>query len=148
MGSSEPEPTVHATAVVFRGRGLLIRGASGAGKSRLAYALIEAGPEAALVGDDRMVLWPRGGILLARAAKGLEGLIELRGAGILKLDHHIEAPIALAVDLAPIDAVERLPERWPGETSFQGVNLPAITVPIGDLAHQMLLVRTAVDRLP
>ncbi len=51
--------TIHASAVLVGARAVLIRGAAGAGKSRLAFALIEAGrcgalPFARLVGDDRV----------------------------------------------------------------------------------------------
>ncbi len=53
--------SVHASAVKVGDRAVLIRGASGAGKSRLAFDLILAGragqiPEAVLVGDDRVHL--------------------------------------------------------------------------------------------
>ncbi len=82
--------TVHASAVLVGARAVLIRGPSGSGKSRLALELIEAGRAGALrlvrlVSDDRVHLQAAGGRLLARPAETLAGLIEVRGAGHLRL---------------------------------------------------------------
>ena len=98
--------TVHASAVLVGARAVLIRGPSGAGKSRLALDLIEAGRAgrlrfARLVGDDRVHLESAGGRLLVRPAAALAGLIEVRGVGILRLDHEPCAVVGLVVDLAP-----------------------------------------------
>jgi len=64
-------PTVHASAVLTGARAVLIRGAAGTGKSRLAFALIAAAQIgllrfARLVGDDRVHLEPCHGRLLVR----------------------------------------------------------------------------------
>jgi HPr kinase/phosphorylase len=88
---------VHGAAVAFAGRGVLILGASGAGKSALALRLIGRG--AGLVADDRVILSRRGGALLASAPEALAGLIEARGFGLLRLPAVPEVPVALAVDL-------------------------------------------------
>ena len=45
---------VHATAIAIDGKGVLLRGPSGSGKSDLALRLLEAG--GVLVGDDRVAL--------------------------------------------------------------------------------------------
>jgi HPr kinase/phosphorylase len=88
---------LHAAAVALAGRGVLILGASGSGKSALALQLIARG--AALVADDRVVLVRRGAALLAGAPASLAGLIEARGFGLLRLPSMPEAPVAVAVDL-------------------------------------------------
>src|SRR5262245_61986603 len=72
---------VHGSAVAWGGRGLLILGASGRGKSALALALTATG--AALVADDRVEIVRRGRALVARAPAALAGLVEARGIGIL-----------------------------------------------------------------
>ena len=46
--------SIHASAIAWHGRGVLIRGESGSGKSSLACTLLERG--ALLVGDDRIVV--------------------------------------------------------------------------------------------
>ena len=122
--------TIHASAVLVGARAVLIRGPSAAGKSRLAWELIEAGRSGAvrfarLVGDDRVHLQAAGGRLLARPADALAGLIELRGVGILRRDHEASAVVGLVVDLAAADA-ERLPER--GEIIIEGVAIPRLAV--------------------
>jgi HPr kinase/phosphorylase len=100
--------TLHASAVAIRGRGVLILGPSGTGKSGLALALIGRG--AALVADDRVTLTRAGDALLARAPAALVGLIEARGVGILRLPAVLDVPLALAVDLGRSPAA-RMPHR-------------------------------------
>jgi HPr kinase/phosphorylase len=88
---------LHATAISVAGRGLLILGASGSGKSGLALRMMALGAE--LVADDRVLLRRAGDALLARPPEALAGLIEARGVGLLSVPHRREAPLALAVDL-------------------------------------------------
>jgi len=124
--------TIHASAVLFGTRALLIRGPSGAGKSQLALDLIVAAAAqrrfARLIGDDRVALQSAGGRLLVRPAPALAGLIELRGVGILRLDYEPCGVVALAVDLAAADA-ERLPESR--DTIVGGIKLPRFAIPPG-----------------
>ena len=92
---------LHGTAVALGGRGLLVLGSSGAGKSGLALRLIAMG--AKLVADDRVELRREGSgaaeRLLARAPAPLAGLIEARGVGVLRLEPQGEVAIDLAADL-------------------------------------------------
>ncbi|WP_323717030.1 HPr kinase/phosphorylase [Paracoccus aminovorans] len=97
---------LHASCVAHRGRGLLILGASGSGKSALAFQMMAFG--AMLVADDRTLLRDEGGRILADAPEALRGLIEARGIGILRARAHGPVDLALAVDL---DQAE--PERLP-----------------------------------
>lgn len=104
-GSGE---TLHASAVALEGRGLLILGASGAGKSGLALRLMALG--ACLVADDRVTLRLVGADLYAAAPAALSGLIEARGVGLIAAEAVAEAPVALAVDLDRAPAA-RMPQR-------------------------------------
>ena len=121
---------VHATCVALRRRGrswraVLLRGPSGAGKSDLALRLIEGG--ARLVADDQTELVRRGKSIIATSPATLAGLIEARGVGIVKLarDQRVtRAPVALLVDLAPPERIERLPE--PARERLLGVDLPVL----------------------
>jgi HPr kinase/phosphorylase len=127
--------TVHASAVLVGTRAVLIRGASGAGKSRLAFDLILAGRSgqiapALLVGDDRVHLEARAGQLMVRPARELAGLIEIRGLGIRRCDFADEAAVGLVVDLGAADAA-RLPAPDALLTQLLGVNLPRIPVGSG-----------------
>jgi len=127
--------TVHASAVLVGARAVLIRGPSGAGKSRLALELIEAAQAgllrfARLVGDDRIHLEVVGGRVLARPAEALSGLIEVRGAGLQRIEYEPVAVVGLVVDLAAADA-ERLPEAPQRRTEIAGINLPRLAVAAG-----------------
>jgi HPr kinase/phosphorylase len=124
--------TVHASAVLAGARAVLIRGPAGAGKSRLALALIGAGQTgllsfARLVGDDRVGLEAVHERLLARPAPALAGLIEVRGLGIRKVDHEPVAVVGLVVDLAASSA-ERLPETTAQATTILGIKLPLVSI--------------------
>jgi HPr kinase/phosphorylase len=137
--------TVHASAVLAGRRAVLIRGPAGAGKSRLALALIQAADGgllsfARLVGDDRMELAVAHGRLLARPAQALAGLIEVRGLGIRRLAYEPVAVIGLVVDLAVTEA-ERLPEAAGEEIEVAGIKLPRLAVGPGSDPLPAVLAR-------
>ena len=115
---------LHATAIAIDGRGVLLRGASGAGKSDLALRLIDAG--ASLVADDQSELFRRGDQVIVRAPAAIAGLIEVRGIGIFQLDALAEAPVALLVDLVPAETLERLPAQR--SERILGLALPVIAL--------------------
>jgi HPr kinase/phosphorylase len=128
-------PTVHAAAVLTGARAALIRGPAGAGKSRLALALLHAADTgllqfARLVGDDRLHLEACHDRLLARPAASLAGLIEVRGLGIRRLAFEPVAVVGLVIDLAADDA-ERLPAAASRETVISGISLPRLAVASG-----------------
>jgi NAD(P)-dependent dehydrogenase (short-subunit alcohol dehydrogenase family) len=96
---------IHASCVAIRGKGVLLIGASGAGKSALALQLIDTG--AKLVADDRCDLSARGGKLIAAAPVSIAGLMELRGIGIVQMPYAKSIGVVLAVKLGK--SRERLP---------------------------------------
>jgi HPr kinase/phosphorylase len=124
--------TVHASAVLVGARAVLIRGPSGSGKSRLAFALLQAAKSGALrfarlVGDDRVHVDAVGGRLRVRPAAALRGLIEMRGVGILEMPYEASALVGLVVDLAATDA-ERLPQPEQRKALIEGLPLPRLAV--------------------
>lgn len=98
--------TLHATCVAVDGRGVLITGPSGSGKSSLALALMAHG--ARLVADDRVTLSLRDGAVWATCPEAIRGMIEARGIGLLAADALAGAEVAVAVDLGRQED-ERLP---------------------------------------
>jgi len=112
-----------ATAVAIGGRGVLIQGPSGVGKSETALLLIDRG--ARLISDDRVALRRQGARLLAAPAPNIAGQIEVRNLGILGIDPLAECPVALLVMLTP-DA-----PRWieqPGSSMIGGVAIPHVAL--------------------
>jgi len=99
--------TIHATCVAIHGRGVLLIGRSGSGKSDLALRLIDRG--ARLVSDDYTLVTAKGGRLLGRAPPTIAGKIEVRGVGLIEMDCDRDVPLCLAIDL------DRVPDRLPEE---------------------------------
>lgn len=114
--------TVHASCVDVDGRGVLLLGPPGSGKSDLALRLIDGG--AVLVADDRVDIRAAGGRLEASPPETLAGRMEIRGLGILAVDWRPRATLALAVELLTDARPRRLPD--PAEWRAAGIALPLI----------------------
>jgi HPr kinase/phosphorylase len=137
------DQTIHASVVLVGAKAALIRGPAGAGKSRLAWELLQAAEFGALafarlVADDRVQLEVHHGRLLARPATALAGLIEIHGLGIRRLPYEPLAVVKLVVDLAAADAA-RLPPREAAGTVLEGVALARLAVAPGMPALPLLL---------
>ena len=121
---------VHASAAIIGETGVLVRGASGSGKSRLVLALIaEAGLRgqfARLVGDDRVDLANAAGRLVVCPHPAIAGRIERRGQAIARLPHEPAAVVGLVVDL--VAAVPRLPDGDEEALLLFGVRLARLAI--------------------
>lgn len=113
---------IHATCVAIHGRGVLIMGPSGSGKSDLALRLIDRG--ALLVSDDRVVISAIAGELFAASPGAMVGRIEVRGVGICDVPATSETRVDLIVRLAATS--ERLPNA-PRDV-IGGISLPLLTL--------------------
>lgn len=137
----------HATALVLGDRGLLVKGASGAGKTLLALALVSrarlAQSYAAFVSDDQVLLEAVSGRLLAHAPASIAGLAERRGAGPLAVAHVASAVIDGLVELVAPDLAPRLEDR-PWETVL-GVRLPRLHLASGAPEAAVLAVEAWLD---
>ena len=98
---------LHASCVALAGRGVLICGKSGSGKSALALQLMAYG--AVLVADDRTLVAREGGRLTARAPAPIRGLIEARGMGLISAKASAAAALIACADLDQVET-ERLPQ--------------------------------------
>ena len=113
---------IHATTVAKDGRGVVIAGRSGSGKSDLALRLIDRG--FVLVSDDQTLISKADGKLVASAPGTIRGKIEVRGIGILDVDFADRAAVSLWVTLT--NEIKRLPE---GETHMiLGLAVPEISL--------------------
>lgn len=143
---------VHATGLVLGETGLLLRGPSGSGKSLLALTLLDEwelrGLPANLVADDRVDLAVEDGALVMMPPKPIEGLIELRGRGLVGRPFARKSRLRLVVDL--VEELARMPEESEFATELMEVRLARCPVPrdgVTDTRHQLLLVREALRRL-
>jgi serine kinase of HPr protein (carbohydrate metabolism regulator) len=115
--------TLHASCVAIGGRGVLIEGASGAGKSDLSLRLIDRG--AVLISDDYCHLRREGGTLIASPPPTIAGKIEVRGVGIVETTYQDSAPVSLLVVVG--EPAARLPE--PGAArSILGIDVPFVAL--------------------
>jgi len=112
---------LHASSVAIGGRGVLIEGKSGEGKSDLALRLIDRG--ATLISDDQTICRSESGILLACAPSTIAGKIEVRGIGIVTMPYQDCVPVALLIVI--LDHPPRLPEEH-RTRSIAGVDVPVL----------------------
>lgn len=120
-----------ATCVAIGNRAVLIEGAPGSGKSSLALALIDRG--AVLVGDDSVLIEPRGERLIAHPHPATRGLLEVRNLGLLPFPVCEEAPVALVLVLDP--QAPRFVEAAESATRA-GIVLPLLRLaPDGPVQH-------------
>lgn len=117
----DADHTYHATAVSHLGKGILLTGPSGSGKSGLALQLIAMG--AKLIADDRVQMRRDGAAVHLRCPLTIEGLIEARGIGILNAPHHQDVPLAIVVDMGETEK-DRLPD--PRTATYLGVDFPLL----------------------
>jgi HPr kinase/phosphorylase len=109
MTGAAAQGTVHGTAIAVDGRGLLILGGTGTGKSALALAMIGLG--AKLIADDQTMLsLAKGDVLLSCPNPDLAGVIEARGVGLMRAEAISAAPLTLVIDL-DLSETDRLPPR-------------------------------------
>jgi len=98
---------IHATCVAVNGHGVLLLGESGAGKSDVALMLLDGGAQ--LVADDRTILFAKAATLHAKAPASIQGLLEIRGVGIVQRPARASVRVRLVVRLGKEGA--RLPRR-------------------------------------
>jgi len=116
--------TLHASTVAREGRAVLIIGPSGSGKSDLALRMLDRG--FALVSDDQTIVRRDVDRLIASPPPNIAGKLEIRGIGIVDMDHLSDVPVALIVELTTSE-IQRLPDDS-RERPILGVNVPLVTI--------------------
>jgi serine kinase of HPr protein (carbohydrate metabolism regulator) len=117
---------LHAGLIALRHaglwRGVLLQGASGAGKSDLALRCLDLG--FVLIADDRVEVWASQGRLFGAPHTVLAGLAEARGVGLLTVGYRPWSAIALSIDCVSSGDIERMPD--PRAFEAAGVTVPRL----------------------
>ena len=120
---------IHSTAISLNGDGVLIKGPSGSGKTDLALRLIESGGK--LISDDQVVVKRKAERLFLSSPKELNGLMQLSGIGIVKVDYVQNIPLELVVKLQPYNVLDPFPinrEEFIKDLSIPALNLYSFAV--------------------
>lgn len=98
---------VYGSAIAVDGRGFLIRGASGSGKSGLVLQMMALGAD--LISDDQVIIERSAGTIIMSAPQTLVGKIEARFVGILNVPTRKNAVLKHVIDL-DVDSPAQLPQ--------------------------------------
>ena len=147
------EALVHGTCIAIGGKGVLLLGKPGAGKSDLALRLIDAPGTglsgqlrgATLVADDQVLIRKAEGGLIASAPTALAGKLEIRGLGIAELPLERNVPLSLAVRLTPAADIERLPDLAKSRMVILGFTVPLVLID-PESASAPARIRAALDQ--
>lgn len=141
---------IHATAIAVGDRGILVIGASGAGKTSLSLTLVaqvrQAGGFASLVADDQVLVSAAGGRLVGRCAEQIAGLVELRGLGPRPVEHLPNVVVDLVVRLVPAADAQRFAE--PETVTICGCSLPQLKLKERSAAAASRAVLAWLGRAP
>jgi len=97
---------LHASSVEIDGKGVVILGKSGSGKSNLAIKLISMG--AKLISDDQTYFKLKDNKIIISKPKTTPNFIEARGIGLIKTPMVMSAKLFCFVNITNIE-LERLP---------------------------------------
>lgn len=150
---------VHATAIVVKTHGLLIRGAPGSGKSLLASVLLQQARNqdrlGAVVGDDlirltRHKLGNEARIVLS-SVRPQQDLMEVRGLGVFIFPFEPAACLSCVVDLIDQSAVARLPQEAALQAGqvfeLMGCRVMHLCLPQSDLLRRVMMVWSALEQI-
>ncbi len=147
-----PEDSLSAVLMVVYGRGVLIQGDSGIGKSETALELIKNGHS--LVADDRVDVMRIHNTIVGRAPDLLKGMLEIRGIGIIDVERMFGANSLVkqhSVDYVlnlhrytTHEEFDRLGENVNKRVEILGVQIPMTVLPVSYGRSTRVLVETAV----
>lgn len=147
-----PEDTMSGVLLSVYGKGVLLLGESGMGKSETALELIRKGH--VLVADDRVDVQHIHNNVYGHAPQIIQGLMEIRGIGVIDVEKMFGASalmesskIDLVIRLEPYEAnpeFNRVGDEAERFTSILNVLIPTVTLPISAGRNVAVLVESAV----
>ena len=147
-----PSDSIHGVLISVYGKGVLICGESGMGKSETALELIRKGH--VLVADDRVDVVRVHNSIIGHSPQLLQGMLEIRGIGIIDVAKMFGASALLSS--AQIDLVVSL-EKFDSSVEYARVgieneqfmhvlevDLPKIVLPVKEGRTMAVLIESAV----
>lgn len=144
--------SVHGGLISIYGKGVLIRGESGMGKSEIALELIKRGH--LLVADDRVDCFRIHNKIIGKAPELLNGMLEIRGIGIInvarmfgvssvlpKAEVNLEVCLEKWRDGADYDRVGIEEKKF---DSILGVDISKIVIPVREGRSMAVIIESAV----
>lgn len=147
------EALMHGVFLNIHGKGVIIKGDSGIGKSEIALELVKRGH--LLVADDAVELYRIGQKIVGKAPAVLANLLEIRGIGVIDVSKMFG--ISAILDRNDVDLVIQL-ERWVPSREYTrvgveendisedvlGIKIPKIVVPVSSGRSMSVIIEAAV----
>ena len=144
---------LHGVFLSIHGKGVIVKGDSGIGKSEIALDLIQRGH--ILVADDCVELSRVGNSIIGKSPAVLSNLLEIRGIGVIDVVKMFGVSSILDKDV--VDLVVQL-ERWVPSKEYTrigtegidiyenilGVNVPKVIVPVTGGRSMSAIIEAAV----
>ncbi len=144
--------TLHGGLINIYGKGVLIRGESGMGKSEIALELVKRGH--LIVADDRVDIYRIHNKLVGKSPDMLRGMLEIRGIGVINVQRMFG--IASVIPKAEI-SLEICLVQWENNADYDrvgiedkkydnilGVEVPKIIIPVREGRSMAVIIESAV----
>ena len=143
---------IHGGLLSIYGKGVLIRGESGMGKSEIALELIKRGH--LLVADDRVDCYRIHNKIVGKAPELLREMLEIRGICVINVSRMFgvssvlpKAEINFQVNLEPWKAdqdYDRVGIEEKKHENILGIDIPKIVVPVREGRSMAVIIESAV----
>ena len=146
---------IHGVLLQVYGRGVLITGESGIGKSEIALELIKRGH--ILVADDRVDVFRAHNKVFGEAPEILRGMLELRGIDLVNVIDMFGA--MSTAERTEIDCIINL-QKWTGEQAYDrrefgtemtetifGIDIPKMEIPVREGRSIAAIIEAAVSNI-
>lgn len=147
-----PIKTMHGVFLQIYGKGVLLTGESGMGKSEIALELIKKGH--LLVADDRVDCAVIHKQIIGQAPEILKQMLEIRGVGIINVSKMFG--VASVLDKAMVDLNIHIEQWKPNKqydrlgieekkyTDILGVQIPKLVIPVKEGRSMGVIIESAV----
>jgi len=147
--------SIHGVLMQVYGRGVLITGESGIGKSEIALELVKKGH--ILVADDRVDVFRAHNRIFGEAPELLRNMLELRGVDVINVVDMFG--VMAATDRSSIECIVEL-KRWTQDNDFDrlglnnsetetifGIELPKMVIPVREGRSIAAIIEATVTNI-